>query len=109
MWKLSRKPFACISGKLTKQSSSGLFDLLDERPLTKAELRLFCTLLFGTGVEQIPDPVSEWNAFTKYVERSLEHESLQWNPLKKKKKPWVSVKKLNRIYNQTGLFTRKYG
>lgn len=77
-----------------------LFDLIDERALTKGELREFCVLLFGTSIEDIPDPLSEWKSFVSYVEERLTFESPQWNPNKKKVKPWISVKKLNRIYNE---------
>lgn len=76
-----------------------LFDLIDERALTKGELREFCSLLFGSNIEDIPDPVSDWKGFVSYIEERLIYESPQWNPLKKKVKPWISVKKLNRIYN----------
>jgi len=78
------------------------FDLIDERPLTKGELRDFCALLFGTEIESIPDPVSEWKSFMTYVEGRLSLESPQWNPLKRREKPWISVKKLNRIYSDSG-------
>lgn len=75
-----------------------LFDLIDERPLTKGELRDFCVLLFGTEYSAVPDPVIDWKGFLSYVEDCLTREKVQWNPLSKKKKPWVSIKKLNRVY-----------
>ena len=75
-----------------------LFDLIDERPLTKGELRDFCVLLFGTEYRTVPDPVMDWKSFLKYVEAHLRREQDQWNPLTKSKKPWVSIKRLNRIY-----------
>jgi hypothetical protein len=79
-----------------------LFDLIDERALTKGELRDFCVLLFGTEYDQIPDPLSDWAAFIDYVEQRIGHEKEQWNPRKKKLKPWISVKKLNKIYGGEG-------
>jgi hypothetical protein len=79
-----------------------LFDLLDERSLTKGELRDFCVLLFGTDMNAIPDPVSEWPQFIEYVEARLQEEVPQWNPIKKKMKPWISVKRLNKVYNGPG-------
>lgn len=75
-----------------------LFDLIDERPLTKGELRDFCVLLFGTDYRTIPDPVVDWKGFLKYVKAHLSQEMPQWNPLTKKTKPWVSINRLNRIY-----------
>jgi hypothetical protein len=76
-----------------------LFDLIDERQLTKGELRDFCSLLFGTELDSIPDPVVDWKAFTAYVQERLAHEEPQWSPLSKKEKPWISVKKLNKLYS----------
>jgi hypothetical protein len=80
----------------------GLFDLLDERPLSKAELHLFCGLLFGTHLNEIPDPISDWDSFISYVEDRLGHEIPQWNPLTKKIRPWINLKKLNSISNESG-------
>jgi hypothetical protein len=82
-----------------------LFDLVDERPLTKGELRDFCVLLFGVEVESVPDPVVEWKEFLLFVQDRLTQELPQWNPLKKKVKPWISVKKLNKIYGGSGCAT----
>jgi hypothetical protein len=79
-----------------------LVDLIDERPLTKGELRDFCVLLFGTEFDRVPDPVVDWKGFITYVQESLNREVSQWNPLKKKVKPWISIKKLNKHYNGAG-------
>jgi hypothetical protein len=76
-----------------------LFDLIDERPLTKGELREFCVLLFGSELDAIPDPVSDWKDFIMYIQEQLKREMDQWNPIKKKTGPWISIKTLNRIYN----------
>ena len=77
-----------------------LFDLIDERPLTKGELRDFCVLLFGTQYDLIPDPLSQWADFLKYVQKALSKEKNQWDPSSKKEKPWISLKKLDKIYNK---------
>lgn len=79
-----------------------LFDLIDERPLTKGELRDFCVLLFGTAYSEIPDPVVDWKGFMTYVQANLEQEQPQWNPLSKKTKPWINLKKMNKCYNGGG-------
>ena len=79
-----------------------VFDMLDERLLTKSELRDFCLLLFGdANFDGVPDPSLDWNGFIQNVERLLQSESLQWNPMKKRMKPWVSIKKLNRCYGHS--------
>lgn len=75
-----------------------LFDLIDERPLTKGELRDFCVLLFGTQYEEIPDPLSSWKEFISYVEKNLRKEKEQWNPITKKSMPWINVKKLKKVH-----------
>jgi len=77
-----------------------VFDMLDERLLTKSELRDFCYLLFGeSNCDGVPDPSLDWNGFIRNVERLLRQESLQWNPIRKCMKPWISIKKLNRCYS----------
>jgi hypothetical protein len=83
-----------------------LFDLIDERPLTKGELREFCVLLFGTDFDDIPDPVTDWENFIMYIVEKLQHEKLQWNPIQKKMKPWISVKKLKHIYGPKSTIQR---
>lgn len=41
-----------------------VFDMLDERALTKSELREFCSLLFGVDeMDSVPDPDGDWGAF----------------------------------------------
>mmetsp|Transcript_3682 Transcript_3682/g.7857 ORF Transcript_3682/g.7857 Transcript_3682/m.7857 type:complete len:458 (-) Transcript_3682:222-1595(-) len=81
-----------------------LFDLIDERPLTKGEIRDFCALLFGVdAVDGIPDPGADWKGFLGAIQQLLKGEKLQWNPIKKKMMPWVSVKALNQRYgNKSG-------
>jgi len=75
-----------------------VFDMLDERLLTKSELRDFCILLFGE-IDGLPDPSLDWDGFASHVERELKKEKLQWNPIRRKMKPWISMKKLNRRYS----------
>lgn len=75
-----------------------VFDFLDERPLTKGELRDFCCVLFGTRFENIPDPTIAWKDFLKYVQEKLVMEDLQFDPLAKKKAPWINVRALHRTY-----------
>ena len=56
--------------------SDRLLDLLDERTLTKSELRDFCTILFGE--EGIPDPNVDWKGFLKVISDLLKTENCQW-------------------------------
>ena len=80
-----------------------LFDLLDERPLTKGELLDFCGLVFGAeDINGIPDPDEEWSEFVFALKRVMQKEDLNWNPNTKTVGPWIDVAKLNSIYNDEG-------
>lgn len=83
-----------------------IFDMLDERKLTKTELRDFCVLLFGEDKFYdgcAPDPWSNWNGFVSYLENLLQSENHQWNPIKKRSKPLLSTSKLNRSFGESSL------
>lgn len=76
-----------------------LFDLLDERRLSKDELRDFLLLLFGEAqFDGVPDPQADWKGFAEAVARIVKKEQKQWNPITKKVQPWVDVKKMNKVY-----------
>ncbi|CAB9507730.1 expressed unknown protein [Seminavis robusta] len=76
-----------------------IFDLLDERPLTKTELRDFVAILFGSdAMDGVPDPFMDWDGFDQDVKLLLSKESDTWNPITKKMEPWINMRKLNRIY-----------
>ena len=54
----------------------GLIDLmyprLDERPLTKSELRDFCALLLGDAyLDGMPDPSVDWEGFLRGLDQWL--------------------------------------
>lgn len=74
-----------------------LFDLLDERPLTKDELLDFFSLIFGE-FDGIPDPQIDWNGFTKHITEYVNKEKKQWNPIKKKMMPLIDMKQLSKTY-----------
>ena len=80
-----------------------LFDLLDERQLTKDELREFFVLLFGASqFDGVPDAHADWKGFVAAISKMLEKEKRQWNPMKRKVLPWVDLKKLNKAYGGQG-------
>ena len=61
-----------------------LFDLLDERPLTRGEARSFCCLMLGIENEnELPDPATHLKEFVRAVDQRLLGERKQWNPVKK--------------------------
>jgi hypothetical protein len=75
---------------------SRVFDLLDERSLAKDELRDFFRTLFDA--DGIPDPETDWDAFTKRIADVASAEKPQWNPISKRVEPWVNVKQLKAAY-----------
>jgi len=75
-----------------------LFDLIDERPFTREEVRSFCCLLFGCEEDDLPDPAVNFEEFLNEVTIRLQTEQLQWNPMKKKMTPWILTKELKKAY-----------
>uniref|UniRef100_A0A7S4N3V9 VWFA domain-containing protein n=1 Tax=Odontella aurita TaxID=265563 RepID=A0A7S4N3V9_9STRA len=75
-----------------------IFDLIDETPLTKDQLRELCAFLFGVSKREIPDPQVDWSVFTEELGRLLEKEKGHWNPVTKKVTPWIDMQKLEKTY-----------
>jgi len=75
------------------------FDMLDERALTKGELRDFFAILFGEEhFDEIPDPSTDWNGFIQRIGSLVESECFHWCPMTKQMKPWINMRKLNVVY-----------
>lgn len=86
--------------------SHKLFDLLDERPLTKFELREFFILIFGQDAfDGVPDPQIDWKGFLNRISAMNNAEKHQWDPIKRRMAPWVDIKKLDRVYGDSALNT----
>lgn len=82
--------------------SHRLFDLLDERPFTKSELREFCYLLFGQGAfDGVPEPELDFNGFLTALRGIVRDEKEQWNPIKKKMKPILNLEKMHQVYGDS--------
>jgi hypothetical protein len=78
-----------------------LFDLLDERPLSKDELRDFCRIMLGDGkMDGVPDPQAHWDDFVSAISAIVQKESKQWNPISKRVEPWIDIKRLKRDYGK---------
>ena len=76
-----------------------LFDLLDERMLSKDELRDFFRILFGDGaMDGVPDPEVDWNMFVQRVSDLNDAEKRQWNPLTHRMEHWINIRQLKRDY-----------
>jgi hypothetical protein len=69
---------------------SQLFDWLDERTLTRQELKEFCTLLFGNA-DVMPDPDEDWKGFLASIQRLQQEEKLHWNPRTRQMAPWIDL------------------
>ena len=67
------------------------FDLLDERPFCRREVKEFCALLFGCS-----DLIycTNWDSFTREVDRLQKQERKHWNPKTKSKTHWVDIEGL---------------
>jgi hypothetical protein len=96
-------PWLCYSLVIHRMREMGfhdrVFDLLDERKLSKSEVRDFCHVLFGEeNMDGIPDPNVEWNHFCKAIKKLLRTEDEQWDPVQKRMKPWIDLHTLNHIY-----------
>ena len=76
-----------------------LFDLLDERPFTKEEIRDFCILLFGPDAADpsIPDPTENWIGFISEIDCIQLRERMQLNPITHKHEPWLNIQKLAQV------------
>ena len=81
-----------------------VIDMLDERRLSKEELRDFFRLLFGPAFDEAPDPEVDWHAFVQLVNDLQSKEPKVWNPITKRMTSWVDIKKLNREYGHGGWF-----
>jgi len=78
---------------------SRVFDMIDERPLTKGELRDFCVLLFGIeNFDGVPDPAVNWKGFLNDIRTMLAKEQTAWNPVKKKVMPLLDLKRLDKAH-----------
>ena len=63
-----------------------VFDLLDEKLLSKMEMKDICTLLFDNSrgentvdeYASIPDPSLEWESFLDYLDGQVKKEKQQW-------------------------------
>jgi hypothetical protein len=76
-----------------------LFDLMDERKLTKDEVKDYFDFLFGEeSTQSMPNIHSDWRGFLESAQRLVDVESKQWNPITKKLAPWIDLKKLNKAY-----------
>lgn len=86
-------PWLNYNLELHRSREAGLYhsviDLLDERPLTRDEIPELLGFFFGQWVRSSPD---DWQAYCGVIE-SVDKQCY-WNPLKKKRLPWINVRLL---------------
>lgn len=75
-----------------------VFDMLDERALTKDEMAEFCSVIFGEYWDGMPDPHADWDGFMHKLKGILKKEKEMYNPMKKRPTPLVDLKKINKEY-----------
>eukprot|EP00549_Striatella_unipunctata_P012844 CAMPEP_0118705956 /NCGR_PEP_ID=MMETSP0800-20121206/20234_1 /TAXON_ID=210618 ORGANISM="Striatella unipunctata, Strain CCMP2910" /NCGR_SAMPLE_ID=MMETSP0800 /ASSEMBLY_ACC=CAM_ASM_000638 /LENGTH=207 /DNA_ID=CAMNT_0006608325 /DNA_START=218 /DNA_END=841 /DNA_ORIENTATION=+ len=81
-----------------------IIDMLDERKLTKDEVKDCCRFLFGaekTNNRLLADPATDWKGFLKELKQLLQQEPLQFNPIKRRMTPWIDVNRLRREYSSS--------
>jgi len=110
---VSKNPWLNYSLPLHRLREMGyqqrIMDQIDERQLTKSELRDYCCLVFGgTGRVNdkeliLADPSVDWKQFVKDLDRLQKHEPMQYDPIERKNRPWISTKKLERSYGKNKL------
>jgi len=72
-----------------------LFDLIDERAFTRSEVQSYCNILFSTSsMDGAPDAAADWKGFLVIVSKLSKSEGDRWNPVKRRRKQLISVKKL---------------
>ncbi|CAB9500767.1 expressed unknown protein [Seminavis robusta] len=81
-----------------------VFDMLDERRLTKSELSDFVGILVGGSfMDGMPDPNVDWESFLRRLDSWLkqkDHAPEQWNPMKKKLGPWLDLRKMHHDFGE---------
>ena len=78
-----------------------LFDLLEERKLTKDEVYDLCRIIFGPDkFDGVPEPAVDFKGFAKCIARLAESESKQYSPSKKKMLPWIRMEALKKEYGE---------
>jgi len=79
-----------------------VFDMIDERPLSRSDLRDYICLIFGdNGLDGMPDPTTDWDHFHRRVSDLVKKEKKQYNPITKKCEPWINMKVLNNVYGES--------
>ena len=79
-----------------------LLDRLDESPLSFSDIHRLCCKLFACeDGQRLCHPHEDWDCFIKDLKRILQSEKLQYNSVKKKRTPWIDLRKLESIHRHS--------
>ena len=103
-----RNPWLTYSIGLHRLREAGLgcdlLDRIDETPLPFSDIhRLCCKLFVGEDGPRLCHPREDWDTFIKDLKRILKSEKLQlqYNVIKRKRTPWIDLRKLESIYRHS--------
>jgi hypothetical protein len=83
-----------------------VFDMLDERLLSKDELVQFLTVLFGEDImNDVPDVHANWKGFANALAKIVKDFGREFNPSTRRMDFWIDMKRLRNAYG-TGFFSR---
>ena len=89
----------------TRRCSSVASSLLHCNPFAYHSLppcRCKCIFLrFGVKSSELPQPETEWKAFSAAIAALNEKEPLVWSPISKNLERWINIKKMNETYGSS--------
>jgi len=74
-----------------------IFDLLDEKALSSGEMRELLSMLLGEA--DLPHPEADFPGFEKAAAQALAKIPLVYDPIRKRRAPWVDMGRLKRKYD----------
>jgi len=103
---VSKNPWMNYGYALHQMREIGLekrfYDFIDERRLTRSELRSYCCSIFGEEFDDsIPDPSSDWNGFVSEIQRLNRTTAKTYDPVKRKALPWIDVREMERLFGDS--------
>lgn len=82
-----------------------ILDMLDERKLTISEVKDYCKILFGpTKMKDLPRPELDLCMFLGGLKTIISEQEEQWNMMKQKMKPLISISKVKKIHGARRVF-----
>ena len=79
-----------------------VFDLIDERLLSRSDLRAYIAILTNKSVREVPDPSLDWLAFSKYADEAIRPLGKLYDPNKKRPAKLVDLAVMATSYGEGG-------